>query len=184
MGGLGIRDFVIMRKSMMAKRVLPLLNDEGSIWSNFNKDKYKAFHPWEVCRRKHKFEQAKVIFKCMENVREGICIKIANGKNTDIWLDPWIDAIPLSHWPTLVDPKELEKYSKVEELFSDDGWKMEKLHRCFNSELIGKIMCIQIDRLDDVNVEEWKRIICVDAAWKEGYKAGCGLIVVEDGVLK
>ncbi|WOL14513.1 hypothetical protein Cni_G23293 [Canna indica] len=135
-GGLGIRDLEIMRKTMMAKRILPLLNNEESVWCKFYKAKYKTVHPWECCRRKHKSEQTKVVFSCLKNVRNGPCKKLANGSNIDVWRDPWVDTGPFSHWPTFIDPKELECYKNVGELIQEDDWHLERILRCFGSVLL------------------------------------------------
>ncbi|WOL20247.1 hypothetical protein Cni_G29051 [Canna indica] len=119
-GGLGIRDLEIVRKTMIAKRVLPLLNNIESLWCKFYKAKYKAVHPWEGCRRKHKSEQAKAVFSCLKNMRDGLCKKLTNGLETDVWRDPLIDVVTLSHCPTFFDPKELDYFENVGELLLEN----------------------------------------------------------------
>ncbi|WOL20091.1 hypothetical protein Cni_G28893 [Canna indica] len=42
-GGLGIRDISIMKKAMLAKRVLPMLNDVNSCWNSLFKAKYGRY---------------------------------------------------------------------------------------------------------------------------------------------
>ncbi|WOL08081.1 hypothetical protein Cni_G16833 [Canna indica] len=46
-GGLGIRDIGTMKKAMMAKRIIPLLNKEENTWCRMYEAKYGRIHPWE-----------------------------------------------------------------------------------------------------------------------------------------
>ncbi|WOL10307.1 hypothetical protein Cni_G19062 [Canna indica] len=63
LGGLGIRDLSLMRKAILAGRILPILNKAGNVWSSLYNAKYDA--SWK------------------EGVKNGVWLYIGQGQNGD-----------------------------------------------------------------------------------------------------
>ncbi|WOL07572.1 hypothetical protein Cni_G16316 [Canna indica] len=117
MGGLAVRDISVMRKVMVAKRLLPLLNEDDNNWSIIYKEKYGALHPWRSWgEKKIKTDQARLVLKCLNHLKDGLGISMTDGKKTSIWKDSWLSSIPISNWPTFINVVELERYETVVEL--------------------------------------------------------------------
>ncbi|WOL01675.1 hypothetical protein Cni_G10392 [Canna indica] len=134
-GGLGIRDLQTVRKVAMTERVLPLLNKENRKWCEMLNHQCKRWHPWMKVSGKDLSKNGKAIAGCLATLKDGLKICIGNGKNTNLWRDPWISIVPLSIWPTFIDVEELEKYAMVDELIKDRGWNDELLDTCFGNGL-------------------------------------------------
>ncbi|WOL08422.1 hypothetical protein Cni_G17175 [Canna indica] len=98
----------------------------------------------------------------MLKLRYGLRKKIENGKNTDMWTEPWLCNLPLSKWITYINPNELDKFKKVNELTSEGMRNVNVLENCFGSLLIQRIVAILID--ENEGVDRW--------IWEENWK-GC-----------
>ncbi|WOK93204.1 hypothetical protein Cni_G01898 [Canna indica] len=129
----------------MAKRLLPLLNKEKDLWCRLYGSKYGEIHPWMKREVRKGIYQFKEIRKGLKALRGGILKQIGNGTETKIWNDPWITVIPLKHWPTYINIKELEKYSTVSQLLINNEWRNEVIEKCFDSILTERIQCIHTD---------------------------------------
>ncbi|WOK98704.1 ribonuclease H protein [Canna indica] len=120
-GGLGIRNLHVLKKVILAKRLLPILNNESSNWVRLMKAKYGVAHPW---KNKYGFDGSwsmKSIANCMLALRGGLRKTLGNGKQTNVWDDLWLDQVPLSVWPTFLDVKELSKYNLVSDLIENES---------------------------------------------------------------
>ncbi|WOL16750.1 hypothetical protein Cni_G25538 [Canna indica] len=151
----------------MAKRILPLLNEESVGWVRLYKAKYGSSHPWGETNRRRTSEQYRVVLNCLANIREGLGIRIANGKKTKVWEDPWLFDIPLNVWPTFIDISELRKFDKVAELLGNVKGKIQK-------ESAG----------EKITDKQGYLMVYCDAAWKwetSGYKTGRGFVVLKNG---
>ncbi|WOK97238.1 hypothetical protein Cni_G05946 [Canna indica] len=81
MGGLAARDLSVAKKIMVAKRLLPILNEEESNWSRIYKEKYGTIHPWKNWGgKKVKTDQARLVSKCLNSLRDGLGISMGDGK--------------------------------------------------------------------------------------------------------
>ncbi|WOK98392.1 hypothetical protein Cni_G07103 [Canna indica] len=140
--GLGIRDLHILKKAILAKRILPLLNNDSNYWVQLINPKYGLANPW---KKKFGYEGSwsmKCIANSMKTLRGGLQKTIGSGMYTSIWDDPWLDQIPLSRWPTFLDVNELMKYRLVLDLVMNENWNMTALNKCF-----GKYICTRIEKL-------------------------------------
>ncbi|WOL20225.1 hypothetical protein Cni_G29029 [Canna indica] len=186
MGGLVVRDISVMRKVMVAKRLLPLLNEDDSNWSKIYKEKYGALHPWRSWgEKKRKTDQARMVSKCVSNLKDGLRISMKDGKKTSIWKDPWLSSISIGNWPTFINVIELErvkygeKSRRRETIYSKaltDTIVCANMSTRSNKEISNKSMRNENLMKEDIQSE----LLCVDVAWRGGFKAGCGFIFVEN----
>ncbi|WOL07085.1 hypothetical protein Cni_G15821 [Canna indica] len=119
----------------MEKRVLPVLHKEDNKLCEILNQKCKRWHPWMRSSGKDLSKNVKTIADCMIALNDGLKVCIVNGKNTNIWKDPWIGTIPLEIWPTFINVKELEKHEMVFELIKDKKWNADVLNNCFRRSL-------------------------------------------------
>ncbi|WOL10078.1 DNA-directed primase/polymerase protein isoform X6 [Canna indica] len=167
-GGLGIRDLKTMKKALNAKRILPLLNSNDSMWTSLLLNKYGKLHPWGGEKSKQISWNMRSVIKSMEALKEGFRMKVENGKKAEIWNDPWIGELPLNIWPTYINVVELEKFSMVSELMENEAWCMSIIEKCFSEILAQEIAAIQlnIDGIDRwIWVENWKGELTVKNAY-------------------
>ncbi|WOK98064.1 hypothetical protein Cni_G06774 [Canna indica] len=152
-GGLGIRDLSVIRRTAMSKRILPLLNKEDSSWCKILNSQKSRWHPWVGSMGNDQSRNGKAMAENLKCLRGGIKKCVANGKDTDIWADPWIDTVPLYFWPTYINVVEVDKLGKVNELIMGFGWKEDILERCFGKELI-KII-VEMNVKEDYRKDSW-----------------------------
>ncbi|WOL16677.1 ribonuclease H protein [Canna indica] len=93
-GGLGVRDLSLVRYSLLAKRILPFLNRSGSLWSKLLCEKYNSYHPWYQSRCSNVSWSFKGIHKSIQLLKEGLQMKVGNGKDINISRDPWVSCTP------------------------------------------------------------------------------------------
>ncbi|WOL01490.1 hypothetical protein Cni_G10206 [Canna indica] len=81
--------------------------------------------------RKKKGAKARTIYNSMKEVRERMRKCIGDGKDIELWWDPWLSEIPLNIWPTYINNSELIKYEKVNELVNGSDWNWITVDKCF-----------------------------------------------------
>lgn len=69
---------------------------------------------------------------------------IGSDWNTKVWTEPWIDVMPLSHWPTYVNVDFVSSLSSVVDLTDEDG---------FHPILVRRILGIYLAR--DPSDDKW-----------------------------
>ncbi|WOL10286.1 hypothetical protein Cni_G19041 [Canna indica] len=136
----------LMKKAFMARRVLPILNMEEKFWSSLIVKKYGCLHPWVEVKNSKLSWSMKAITNCMNSIRDAPKKKVENGKDTDVWVDPWIGELPLCKWPTLINVAALIGVTKVCELISDIDWEESSIDVCFVSPLSQVVYSIPVDK--------------------------------------
>ncbi|WOL20343.1 hypothetical protein Cni_G29148 [Canna indica] len=152
-GRLRIRDMKLMKKAFMARRVLPILNMEEKFWASLIVKKYGCIHPWVEAKRSKLSWNMKAITNCMYSLREWPRKKVENGKDTDIWVDPWLGELPICKWPTYINVAALNGVTKVSEMISNNGWEGNIIDVCFGSALSQVVYSIPVDK--HVGRDKW-----------------------------
>ncbi|WOL10352.1 hypothetical protein Cni_G19107 [Canna indica] len=152
-GGLEIRDISIVKYSIHACRILPLLNKEDFPWVKLMAARYPDLHPWKGISQKKKPWTFRSLQASMEKLKLGLSKKIGNGKSTDSWWDPWVGCIPFARWPTFINLHNLQKISTVSELIQEGKWSTDILTDCFGDLLIDRIHSIYLP-IQDVD-DKW-----------------------------
>ncbi|WOL02052.1 hypothetical protein Cni_G10771 [Canna indica] len=80
-------------------KVFSVLNEDKRLWVDIHKSKHGEWHPWNEMEKWNESWTAKSIYKCMIEMREGMRIRIVNGKKAMFWRDPWLGELPLDKWP-------------------------------------------------------------------------------------
>ncbi|WOL20299.1 hypothetical protein Cni_G29103 [Canna indica] len=96
--GLEVKDLNIFKIAIHVKRILQILNNKDQIWSKLINVRYTGLHPWRADKRGRVCWTTKAIINAMEILRDGLKIKIGDGRNANIWQDPWIESLPLVKW--------------------------------------------------------------------------------------
>ncbi|WOL13253.1 hypothetical protein Cni_G22022 [Canna indica] len=192
LGGLGIRDLSLMRKAILAGRILPILNKEGNVWSSLYNAKY------EMSKKKHVVElmdgnewNMAVIEACFDkNLIDAIRrTEVDREETKDTWV--WNESIEgnLSVKRAYLFLKQKEKEAegpdfnwrklwnvKVAEKITLFIWKLsrEALREGFS------IKRGSNSNEKEMTIKEGDSYLCADASWKEGLKMGYGFILVKD----
>ncbi|WOL00657.1 hypothetical protein Cni_G09370 [Canna indica] len=146
-GGLGIRDLRLVKVSIHAKRLLPLLNKKNVSWATLLNQRYQSIHPWTDDYGRSKNWAVKGIFTAMFMLREGLKKRIGNGSETNVWSDPWIECLPLERWPTFINMEKINEVHNVGNLINDKEWNLVLIKQVFGEELVKSIVQIHISRV-------------------------------------
>lgn len=65
---------------------------------------------------------------------------IGSDWNTKVWTEPWIDVMPLNHWPTYVNVDFVSSLSSVADLTDENEWNLDKLNVGFHPILVKRIL--------------------------------------------
>ncbi|WOK97483.1 hypothetical protein Cni_G06191 [Canna indica] len=154
-GGLGIRDLKLVKISIHAKRILPLLNRKNISWVNLLRLKHADIHPWNNASDMSKSRATKGLFIALCKLREGLKICIGNGQSTNIWKDPWIDCIPIEKWPTFINVNRMNEVSKVCDLIHNKYWNWPLIRQMFGEEPVNSISQMQLPIIDKKDKWIW-----------------------------
>lgn len=131
-GGLGMRDFKIFNKALLAKQAWRVLTLPNSLMARVLKGKY--FPHTEFLKTKVSPCASftwKSILSARELIMKGACKMIGNGHETNIWSDPWIPSLPLYRITTDLQRRDVEGPTKVNELIEAGEWKENELSSLF-----------------------------------------------------
>ncbi|XP_060969906.1 uncharacterized mitochondrial protein AtMg00310-like [Cannabis sativa] len=94
-GGLGFRKTLEMNQALLAKWGWALLNDEQSLCCKVLKAKYLRGKPFLECSFKSSDSWFwKNVAESKDILKKGVCKKISDGKETNIWTDPRQGVLP------------------------------------------------------------------------------------------
>ncbi|WOL00852.1 hypothetical protein Cni_G09565 [Canna indica] len=94
-GGLGIKDLGILKLSIHAKKILPFLNKDKSLWARILNKRYEDYHPW-FYRNVNKFSwHFKCLYEAILVLRDGLRMRVGNGAKINLWRDPWLSSTPI-----------------------------------------------------------------------------------------
>ncbi|WOK96036.1 NAD(P)H:quinone oxidoreductase [Canna indica] len=92
-------------------------------------------------------------------LKDGLKICIENGKEVNLWNDPWIDVTPLRLWPTFINVEELKKFEMV-------------YSSCIDANQRNNMICLKFPK---------ESTLYCDATWKCGIEARARFLLAEKG---
>ncbi|WOL00311.1 hypothetical protein Cni_G09024 [Canna indica] len=175
-GGLGVKDLNTFKIVIHAKRVLPILNRKDQIWSRLVNARYGDLHPWKKRRSRRIGWAMKGIVSAIEMLREGLKVKIGNGKKTNVWTDPWIESYPIEKWPTFVNMDKIQEVTMVNEFIRNGEWNLNLIKDVLGEEHMCKIRQLY---LPSENIED-KWIWCLNRKGKLSCKIAYNFLKRKD----
>ncbi|XP_060970646.1 uncharacterized protein LOC133037410 [Cannabis sativa] len=140
LGGLGFRKSKEMNQAFLAKWGWNLLTGNQSLCCRILEAKYLKGKSFLDCVPKASDSWFwKNVTKSRDVIRKGACKRVADGQDTNIWLDPWI-AHQKGFTPHS-SGRVVSRETKVADLLlQNGGWNIQKLHSLFNQETISAIL--------------------------------------------
>ncbi|XP_060963263.1 uncharacterized protein LOC115705899 isoform X2 [Cannabis sativa] len=140
MGGLGFRKTKEMNLAFLAKWGWNLLTGSQSLCSKILEAKYLKGRDFLECKYKDSDSWFwKNVIKANAILRKGACKRVADGRDTSIWRDPWIPHlkgfVPKPNRSVVTDN------NCVADLLSPrGGWDLHKLNSLFDHETVSAIL--------------------------------------------
>ena len=133
-GGMGIRNFEVFNRALLAKQAWRILTMPNSLMTRVLKSKYfpsKTFLEAQVTSNMSFTWRS--ILSAKQVISKVLCRVVGDGTNTNIWHDPWVPGLPNCR----VKPRGREvgesDPQRVSELMENGGWKVEVLNNLFSS---------------------------------------------------
>ncbi|KAM6573037.1 hypothetical protein CsatA_017117 [Cannabis sativa] len=90
-GGLGFRKFEDINKALVSKLAWEMASNDEKLWVKIFREKFCSWDSfWAVEKKASDPSIWKSIIDARQIILEGSCTVIANGRDTNIWWQPWI----------------------------------------------------------------------------------------------
>lgn len=93
--GLGIHNLKIIKTTINAKCVLPLLNCDSKLWVNIHRAKYGDLNPWENNKTTRVSHARQGLSHLLNHLMGWVLHKII-GEGCKVWTNPWIYNCPIN----------------------------------------------------------------------------------------
>ena len=131
-GGLGIRNFDVFNRALLAKQAWRVLTMPESLMAKVLKGKYFLNTNFFEARNNPSASYTwKSIIYAKSVVLKGACKVIGNGKNTCIWRDPWIPNLEVSSVLQRDNERNEDAPYYVSDLIEEGRWKTDTLAQHF-----------------------------------------------------
>lgn len=153
-GGMGIRNFEIFNRALLAKQAWRLITMPNSFMTRVLKAKY---FPTTSFMEANEHSNISFTWRSILSVKnlisKGLCRVIGDGRTTNMWHDPWVPGLPECRVQRGVREGVMSEYRGVHELMLDGHWNVELLDEVFNGEESRAIQRIPLPRHD--SKDEW-----------------------------
>nr|CCA66036.1 hypothetical protein [Beta vulgaris subsp. vulgaris] len=131
-GGLGIRNFDVFNRALLAKQAWRILTKPDSLMARVIKGKYFPRSNFLEARVSPNMSfTCKSILSARAVIQKGMCRVIGDGRDTTIWGDPWVPSLERYSIAATEGVSEDDGPQKVCELISNDRWNVELLNTLF-----------------------------------------------------
>lgn len=152
-GGLGIRNFDIFNRALLAKQAWRILTMPKSLMARVLKGKYfPSRHFMDTRVTSSASFTWRSILSVKELIAKGACKVIGDGRDTSIWGEPWI---PSLH-DCRLQSREVDGYYRVCGLMENGAWKQGVLKENFNSWEVQAINQIPVPMYGDHDAWMWR----------------------------
>lgn len=142
-GGLAIKDLRLMRFSLMAKKVLHMINNANTPWVRLAIARYGQPHPWYGKKvYKNSSWTWRLLITSLKEIRGGLIKVVSNGHDTNVWQDPWIFCLPIDKWPTYINMNMRLAVTNVSDMISVGNWNFDLISALFCPEITDQILGI------------------------------------------
>lgn len=132
-GGMGIRNFEVFNRALLAKQAWRILTMPNSLMTRVLKSKYFPSSTFLEAKETSNISFTwRSILSVKNLVSKGLCRIVGDGKNTNIWYDPWVPGLPNCRVKHRFREDGEGEPQKVSELVSNGSWRVETLNRLFS----------------------------------------------------
>ena len=156
-GGLGIRNFDVFNRALLAKQAWRVLTMPDSLMAKVLKGKYFPTTSFLDAKQNQNMSFTwRSIIAVKDIVEKGVSRVIGNGRDTRIWRDPWIPNIQLPAVRQEEGPISGDEPYYVSDLITENNWDNAKLDKFFTPWVAQVIRKIPLHLHDMRDSWTWK----------------------------
>ncbi|KAJ0986340.1 hypothetical protein J5N97_004696 [Dioscorea zingiberensis] len=152
-GGLGIKNLKVMKKAILSKHVLELLNDGEKTWIKLMKSKYGPSKPWLTTPIRKVSWTYRGLLQTARSIKSNVIQSNIINSNS-VLQDPWLFDIPLNLMPTYFNIDYDMSNLSIENLRTNSQWNWDYVNIMFHPYMVDLIFEKQVD--EDHNKVKWK----------------------------
>ncbi|KAJ0960949.1 hypothetical protein J5N97_001161 [Dioscorea zingiberensis] len=174
-GGLGVKDLRLMKRALLSKHVLELLNKSDKTWTQLMIAKYGTFDMWQNCNQPKVSWTYRGLLNTAKEIKSNVA-QVNITPNNSIWYQPWLFNIPFNRMPTYLNMEIDMTNMQVKDLLTNGQWNYGALESIFSPELAYLILTKQVNPDSVDNMWKWSHNTngktCTAAIYEE-YRVKC-----------
>ncbi|XP_038972041.1 uncharacterized protein LOC120104629 [Phoenix dactylifera] len=156
-GGLGVQSLLARREALLARRAVQLVLEPHGLWSQVMTARYgPAGLVGQVMGSRRRSFMWREIGRYLPMAQAHSRWLTGDGRSIDVMEDPWVDALPLSLWPTMIGV-ELAVGLRVCDLLvpGEREWDEDRLGQLFGEHLVERVRALPIPGSAGPDVRVW-----------------------------
>ncbi|XP_038971154.1 uncharacterized protein LOC120104305 [Phoenix dactylifera] len=155
-GGLGVQSLIERREALIARHAAQFMLVPHSFWSQVMAARYGQGASAAARTGRRVSFMWREIGRYLPSVAAHTRWLIGDGRSIDVTSDSWVDTLPLSRWPTMVDTEAVEGL-RVCDLLAPGGaeWDEARLRLLFGVHLAVRIRSLPLPGCGGPDVRVW-----------------------------